>query len=108
MSIRRVDDRSLSLGGQSLAATGLAGTTHGPAVDLKPRAGAATGGYLVIDQPTANAIMDEMEQENAINPITMERPELRASIFRTVARTPKSKTATRGTRTGTRPSSGCG
>lgn len=89
MSIRRVDDFSLSLGGLSLAATGPAGTAHGPAVDLKPRAAAATGGYLVIDQPQANAIMDEMERENAINPITMERPELRASIFRTVARTPK-------------------
>jgi hypothetical protein len=58
-------------------------------VDLKPRPGATTGGYLVIDQPQANAIMDEMERENAINPITMERPELRASIFRVEARTPK-------------------
>ena len=62
---------------------------HGPAVDLKPRAGATTGGYLVIDQPQADGIMAEMERENAINPITMERPELRASVFRVVARTPK-------------------
>ena len=83
MSVRRIDDRSLP------APTGLAGTAHGPAVDLKPRAGAATGGYLMIDQPEANAIMDEMERENAINPITMERPELRASVFRVEARTPK-------------------
>ena len=89
MSIRRVDDSSRSLKGLSLVATGPAGTAHGPAVDLKPQAGAATGGYLVIDQPQANAIMGEMEREDAINPITQERPELRASIFRTVARTPK-------------------
>ena len=43
MSVRRVDDFSRSLQGLSLAATGPAGTAHGPAVDLKPRAGAATG-----------------------------------------------------------------
>lgn len=89
MSIRRVDDFSRTLKSPSLVATGPAGTAHGPAVDLKPRAGAATGGYLVIDQPQANAIVDEMEREDAINPITMERPELRASIFRVEARTPK-------------------
>ena len=89
MSVRRIDDRSLYRGHALPAATGLAGTAHGPAVDLKPRAGAATGGYLMIDQPEANAIMDEMERENAINPITMERPELRASVFRVEARTPK-------------------
>ena len=89
MSVRRIDDRSLYRGHALPAATGLAGTAHGPAVDLKPRAGATTGGYLMIDQPQANAIMDEMERENAINPITMERPELRASVFRVEARTPK-------------------
>ena len=90
MSIRRVDDRSLYHGSALPAvATGPAGTAHGPAVDLKPRAGAATGGYLVIDQPQADAIMDELEREQAINPITQERPELRASIFRVEARTPK-------------------
>jgi hypothetical protein len=89
MSVRRIDDRSLYRGHALPAATGLAGTAHGPAVDLKPRAGAATGGYLMIDQPEANVIMDEMERENAINPITMERPELRASVFRVEARTPK-------------------
>lgn len=89
MSVRRVDDRSLYRGHSLPVATGSAGTAHGPAVDLKPRAGATTGGYLVIDQTQANAIMGEMERENVVNPITMERPELRASIFRTVARTPK-------------------
>lgn len=89
MSVRRIADRSFGRGHALPAATGPAGTAHGPAIDLKPRAGAATGGYLVIDQPQANAIIDEMEREQAINPITQERPELRASIFRTVARTPK-------------------
>ena len=89
MSVRRIADRSFGRGHTLPAATGPAGTAHGPAIDLKPRAGAATGGYLVIDQPQANAIMDEMERENAINPITLERPELRASVFRTVARIPK-------------------
>ena len=109
MSVRRVDDRSLYRGHTPpTATTRPAGTAHGPAIELKPRAGATTGGYLVIDQPQANAIMGELENEQAINPLTLERPELRASIFRTVARTPKPKTATRGTRTGTRPSSGAG
>ena len=90
MSVRRIDDRSLYRGSAlPAAATGPAGTAHGPAIDLKPRAGAATGGYLVIDQPQADGIMAEMERENAINPITMERPELRASVFRVMARTPK-------------------
>jgi len=89
MSARRIADRSFGRGHALPAAIGPAGTAHGPAIDLKPRAGAATGGYLVIDQPQANAIIDEMERERAINPITQERPELRASIFRTVARIPK-------------------
>ena len=89
MSIRRIADRSFGRGHALPAATGPAGTVHGPAVDLKPRAGAATGGYLVIDQSQADAIMNELEREKAINPITMERPELRASIFRVEARTPK-------------------
>ena len=89
MSVRRIDDRSLYRGHALPTATVPAGTVHGPAVDLKPRAGATTGGYLVIDQPQADGIMAEMERENAINPITMERPELRASVFRVVARTPK-------------------
>ena len=89
MSVRRIDDRSLYRGHALPTATGPAGTAHGPAVDLKPRAGATTGGYLVIDQPQADGIMAEMEAENVINPITMERPELRASVFRVVARTPK-------------------
>ena len=89
MSVRRIDDRSLYRGHALPTATGPAGTAHGPAVHLKPRAGAATGGYLVIDQPQADGIMAEMEAENVINPITMERPELRASVFRVVARTPK-------------------
>ena len=89
MSVRRIDDRSLYRGHALPTATGPAGTVHGPAVDLKPRAGATTGGYLVIDQPQADGIMAEMEAENVINPITMERPELRASVFRVVARTPK-------------------
>ena len=89
MSIRRIADRAFDRGHALPAATGPAGTAHGPAIDLKPRAGATTGGYMVIDQPQANAIMDELEREQAINPITMERPELRASIFRVEARTPK-------------------
>ncbi len=89
MSIRRIADRAFDRGHALPAATGPAGTAHGPAVDLKPRAGATTGGYLVIDQPQADTIMNELEREQAINPITMERPELRASIFRVEARTPK-------------------
>lgn len=90
MSVRRVDDRSLYRGHTPpTATTRPVGTAHGPAIELKPRAGATTGGYLVIDQPQANAIMGELENEQAINPLTLERPELRASIFRTVARTPK-------------------
>jgi len=91
MSVRRVDDRSLYRGHALPAATTRpVGTAHGPAIELRPSAMAATtGGYLVIDQPQANAIMGELERENAINPITMERPELRASVFRVEARTPK-------------------
>ena len=61
MSVRRIDDRSLYRGHALPTATRPAGTVHGPAVDLKPRAGATTGGYLVIDQPQADGIMAEME-----------------------------------------------
>ena len=63
MSVRRVDDRSLYRGHTRSPPLPPvpAGTAHGPAVELKPRAGATTGGYLVIDQPQADAIMGELE-----------------------------------------------
>ena len=64
---------------------GPAGTLHGPAIALKPSVAAAvrTGGFYKLDEAAVN----QMERDNVIDPISMERP-IHQSTFRVQMRTP--------------------